>query len=173
MKENQELIHLNPPVRINGTIGLIQGDLWIRDGSIRDNILLELDYDKARYDRLAKLLNLEAIFLKFDEHDFSDSIRELNFSEKFMLNLARALYRNTSILLIEDVIWKLDEYWKKIVIESVIFQEFVNKTWIIITHDESLLSKSSKIVFMDNKKVREVGTLKEMRNKECFKDLQE
>jgi hypothetical protein len=72
MDENQELIHLNPPVRIHGSIGIILNDLWIRDGSIRENIILDLDFDQQLYARLTKILNLEAIFLKFPEFDNSE-----------------------------------------------------------------------------------------------------
>jgi len=173
MKENQELIHLNPPVRIFGDIGLIQGDLWIREGSIRDNITLDLDFDRTKYEKLSKLLNLEAIFLKFEDSDNSFNIRNLNFSEKFMINLARALYRHTSILLIEDILWKLEDYWKLLVVKSLILEEFSHLTWIIITHDIELLQKSSKIVHMTGKLIAGVGTFEELKKKKLFGELKE
>lgn len=191
MTENQELIHLNPPVRIHGTIGLIQGDLWIREGSIRSNILLDLEFDKPRYERLCKLLNLEAIFLKFAELDLSTSISSLTFSEKFMINLARAMYRKTSIFLIEDVIWRLDDYWQKLVIKSVIcdentstgtgpnrdrvncIEEFSNKTWIVITHNLDLLQRADNIVFLENKEIKEIGKLQQLKGSPCFEDIKQ
>lgn len=171
MKENKELIHLNPPVKIRGRAGLIQSDLWVRDGTIRDNILLELEYDKLKYETLTKILNLEAIFLKFPDLDLSKSLKELSFSEKFMINLARALYRNTSILMIEDIIWKLEDYWKQLVIKSIILEEFSHKTWVIITHNADLLSKANKVVYLNNQQIEEIGTLEHLKSKPCFRDL--
>lgn len=78
MREKNELVHLNPPVKIYGSIGLIQGELWIRDGTVRDNIILELEYHHQKYEFLAKLLSLESIFFKFPEGDASKALSKLN-----------------------------------------------------------------------------------------------
>eukprot|EP00345_Euplotes_harpa_P012092 CAMPEP_0168352350 /NCGR_PEP_ID=MMETSP0213-20121227/22507_1 /TAXON_ID=151035 /ORGANISM="Euplotes harpa, Strain FSP1.4" /LENGTH=237 /DNA_ID=CAMNT_0008363561 /DNA_START=176 /DNA_END=887 /DNA_ORIENTATION=+ len=162
MREFRELIHLNPPIRIYGTVGLISTDLWIRDGTLRENIILEHEFFQSKYDRLTKVLNLEAIFLKFPEFDQSKTDGELSFSEKFMINLARVLYRDNSIIIIEDVLWKLDEYWRKIVIKSVILDEYSAKIGL------ELLKQASKVVYLERGRVRQVSTYQEMQNMKGF-----
>ena len=78
MRNFRELIHLNPPVKIYGNVALIQTDLWIRDCWIRDNIILEQDFIKEKYDKISKILNLESIFIKFPELDSSRSLGRPN-----------------------------------------------------------------------------------------------
>ena len=74
MRNFRELIHLNPPVKIYGSVGLIQADIWIRECWIRDNIILEQDFIKEKYDKISKILNLESIFMKFPEMDSSKAL---------------------------------------------------------------------------------------------------
>ena len=88
-----------------------------------------------------------------------------------MLNLARALYRNTSIIIIEDWLWRLDEYWKKIVIKSAILDEYSSKTWIIVTHNLELLKRASKIVFMDKGKINSVWNYEQIKLKPIYSEL--
>jgi ATP-binding cassette, subfamily C (CFTR/MRP), member 1 len=90
-----------------------------------------------------------------------------------MINLARALYRNTSSVLIENVLSRLDEYWRKIVIKSVILQEYSHKTWLIATHNIDLLSKADKIIFIKDKKIDEIQNLEKIKAKPCFNDLKQ
>lgn len=85
-----------------------------------------------------------------------------------MINVARSLYRNSSILLVEDVVWKLDEYWKKIFLESVVLDEFSHKTWVMITHNLELLEKADKVVYMNKKVIKGVATYKSSKKKSYF-----
>ena len=90
-----------------------------------------------------------------------------------MLNLARVLYRNTSIIIVEDCIWRLDEYWKKIVIKSVILDEYSSKTWIIVTHNHELIKRASKIIYMEKGKINTIGRYEQIRIKPVYSELKE
>jgi ABC-type multidrug transport system fused ATPase/permease subunit len=76
---------------------------WLVDATIRDNILFGEDYDEARYADVVRLCGLTRDLMVMSNGDQS-VISDLNLSsgQRQRLSLARCIYNNPDIILLED-----------------------------------------------------------------------
>ena len=76
--------------------------------------------------------------------------------------LARAVYADTDIVLMDDPLSALDADVRKRVFEQVIVGELKAKTRILASHDMTFLSKADRILVMDDGKIVENGSYEEL-----------
>lgn len=86
---------------------------WIQSGSIRDNILYGKPMDKAGYDKAIKACALDKDINNFDHGDLTEiGQRGLNLSggQKQRIQLARAVYNDADIYLLDDPFSAVDAH---------------------------------------------------------------
>ena len=92
-------------VKINGTLSYAAQEPWIFCGTLRQNILFGQAYDGERYWKVLQVCALYQDIQKFDHSDLT-LVGErgvlLSGGQKARVNLARAIYRNADIYLLDD-----------------------------------------------------------------------
>ena len=92
-------------IKINGILSYAAQDLWIFCGTLRQNILFGQAYDGERYWKVLQVCALYQDIQKFDHSDLT-LVGErgvlLSGEQKARVNLARAIYRNADIYLLDD-----------------------------------------------------------------------
>ena len=92
-------------IKINGILSYAAQDLWIFCGTLRQNILFGQAYDGERYWKVLQVCALYQDIQKFDHSDLT-LVGErgvlLSGGQKARVNLARAIYRNADIYLLDD-----------------------------------------------------------------------
>lgn len=73
----------------------------------------------------------------------------LSGGQKARVSLARAVYAQKDIILMDDPISALDANVKKKIFEQVFLDELKDKTRILVTHAVDFLDKVDRIVIMD------------------------
>jgi len=73
----------------------------------------------------------------------------LSGGQKARVGLARAVYANKDIYLLDDPISALDAHVRKKVIENVIMTKLQNKTRILVTHAIDFVHHSDSLIIMD------------------------
>lgn len=96
-----ELKPLTGRCGINGTISYASQEPWIFPGTIRQNILCGLDYNVQRYNKVIMATGLNKDFSILTHGDQTDDAR-LTKGQKYRINLARCLYVDADIYLIDD-----------------------------------------------------------------------
>lgn len=92
-------------VKVQGTISYASQESWIFGASVRQNIIFGELYDSQRYNRVVKVCALERDFEQFPEGDqtvVGERGSSLSGGQKARINLARAVYRQADIYLMDD-----------------------------------------------------------------------
>ena len=92
-------------IQISGTLSYAAQEPWIFCGTLRQNVLFGQAYDRDRYWKVLQVCALHQDIQKFDHSDLTlvgERGVSLSGGQKARLNLARAIYRNADIYLLDD-----------------------------------------------------------------------
>lgn len=140
-------------IKVNGTISYVSQEPWVFAATIRQNILFGQDYNKERYNNVVKVCNLEKDFQQFPNGDLSivgERGASLSGGQKARVNLARAIYRDADIYLLDDPLSAVDIHVGKYLFEECINGFLGNKTRILVTHQVHVLCAANHIIVMNN-----------------------
>ncbi|XP_011701755.1 PREDICTED: multidrug resistance-associated protein 4-like, partial [Wasmannia auropunctata] len=138
---------------------------WLFDGTVRENILFGQSYDKARYMQVTNVCALTKDFQQFPQGDMTlvgDKGVSLSGGQRARINLARAVYRQADLYLLDDPLSAVDTrvarhlYWKCII------KYLHGKTRILVTHQLQFLKPANHIVVLDRGFVKMQGSYNEL-----------
>ena len=92
-------------IKINGTLSYASQEPWVFSGSLRQNILFGQPFDAERYWNVLNVCALTEDIQKFDYGDLAlvgERGVSLSGGQKARVNLARAIYRDADIYLLDD-----------------------------------------------------------------------
>lgn len=92
-------------VRVNGTVSYAGQEAWVFGATVRHNILFGQVYERQRYQRVIKACSLQRDFKQFPQGDqtiVGERGSSLSGGQKARINLARSLYRQADIYLLDD-----------------------------------------------------------------------
>ena len=146
-------------------IGLVSQDTFLFDGSIEDNIVYpekNPDLDQMRY---VSDLSQSSEFIdqfpdKFDTLIGERGVR-LSGGQRQRLAIARALYKNPSILIFDEATSSIDNHTESLIQKSM-KDICKDRTAIIIAHRLSTIRNANKIFVLDQGSVLENGTHNEL-----------
>ena len=105
--------HLLFQVRISGTAAYVPQTAWIQSGNIEENILFGSPMDRQRYKRViaACCLKKDLELLQYgDQTIIGDRGINLSGGQKQRVQLARALYQDADIYLLDDPFSAVDAH---------------------------------------------------------------
>lgn len=100
-------------VNVGGTLAYVSQTSWIQSGTIRDNILYGKPMDKARYMNAVNVCALDKDIKSFKHGDLTEiGQRGVNMSggQKQRIQLARAVYNDADIYLLDDPFSAVDAH---------------------------------------------------------------
>ncbi|CAH0557608.1 unnamed protein product [Brassicogethes aeneus] len=161
----QELPLISGKMKINGEISYASQEPWLFAGSVRQNILFGLPMDRDRYKMVVKKCALQRDFSLLpygDKTIVGDRGVSLSGGQRARINLARAVYKQADIYLLDDPLSAVDTHVGKQLFEECITGYLKNKTVILITHQLQYLKECSNILFIDDGAQKALGTYKEL-----------
>ena len=111
-----------PKIRIDGTMSLIEQTPFILNATIRDNILFGEELDEERYNRVVEACQLGRdleILNGGDLTEIGEQGVNLSGGQKARVSIARAVYANKDIILMDDPLSALDAHVKRKVFDKV------------------------------------------------------
>ncbi|KAF5904416.1 multidrug resistance-associated protein 9, partial [Clarias magur] len=161
-----EQMHLQSgSVSVNGTLAYVSQQAWIFHGSVRDNILMGEPFDQGRYNRVIHACSLKpdlAILPYGDQTEIGERGLNLSGGQKQRVSLARAVYSNRDIFLLDDPLSAVDAHVGKHIFEECIKKELKGKTVILVTHQLQYLEFCDEVLLLHNGKIKEAGTHREL-----------
>lgn len=149
----QELPLSSGSLKINGEISYASQEPWLFAGSVRQNILFGLPMDKDRYKTVVKKCALQRDFSLLpygDKTIVGDRGVSLSGGQRARINLARAVYKQADIYLLDDPLSAVDTHVGKQLFDDCINGYLRNKTVILITHQLQYLKDAANIVLIDD-----------------------
>ncbi|KAG7213689.1 hypothetical protein KM043_002932 [Ampulex compressa] len=122
---------------------------WLQRGTIRNNILFGKSYDHNKYKTVLKACALTDELNSLPNKDLTivgEAGNTLSGGQKTRISLARAIYANKDIYLLDDILATLDAKVAKHVFQHVILGLLQNKTRILCTHQTQYLIHASLII---------------------------
>jgi ATP-binding cassette subfamily C (CFTR/MRP) protein 4 len=98
-------------------------EAWIMNGTVRENIVLERQFDEQWYDRVLNSCCLKDDLLQLSSGDqtfVGDRGTQLSGGQCARINLARALYRDADVLVLDDPLSAVDSRVGGIIFHSAI-----------------------------------------------------
>lgn len=138
---------------ISGTISYASQQPWLFADTIQNNILFGQPYLKELYDEIVKVCALETDLREFSMRDKSlvgDRGILLSGGQKVRINLARAIYREADIYIMDDPLSAVDTNVGRDIFDKCICKHLENKTRILVTHHLQYLEKTDFIIVMNN-----------------------
>jgi ATP-binding cassette, subfamily C (CFTR/MRP), member 1 len=161
-------------IKLGGSLGLVQQTPWIQNDTIRENIVFGLPMDEDRYNRVIDICQLESdlgILKGGDLTEIGEKGINLSGGQKARISLARAVYADKDIVLMDDPISALDSNVKHKVFEEVFCGELRYKTRILVTHAVDFLHKADRIIIMEDGKIKYIGTYEELQHSKEIKHV--
>ncbi|XP_063690754.1 ATP-binding cassette sub-family C member 4-like [Bolinopsis microptera] len=151
----QELEH-EGILNIDRSVGFSSQVPWIFNGNIEENILFNRPLDKEKLNKC-----IESCYLTKDLELFPSGLYtlvgergvQLSGGQKARVNLARAVYGQDPIILLDDPLSAVDSRCAKHIFNKLIKDQLAGKTRILVTHATHFLSEVDRIVVMDTEVV--------------------
>ncbi|CAD8145904.1 unnamed protein product [Paramecium pentaurelia] len=147
-------------ILVNGTISVATQDPWIISGSIKKNITFMNQFDALKYKQVIKICGLErdiASFKNGDDTILGEKGDNLSGGQQKRINLARAIYNDADIYLLDDPTSALDIKVKYQIHQQCIQGYLKNKTRILFTNSLSNLQECDMIYMIENGKIIKQG----------------
>ncbi|XP_021561509.1 ATP-binding cassette sub-family C member 11 [Neomonachus schauinslandi] len=152
-------------VGVHGSLAYVPQQAWIIGGSVRENILMGDQYDKARYLQVLHCcsLNRDLEILPFgDMTEIGERGLNLSGGQKQRISLARAVYSDRELYLLDDPLSAVDTHVGKHIFEECIKKMLRGKTVILVTHQLQYLAFCDQIIFLEDGKICEKGIHNEL-----------
>ncbi|KAK9099160.1 hypothetical protein Syun_026205 [Stephania yunnanensis] len=160
-----EIPKISGSVSVYGSIAYVSQTSWIQSGTIRDNILFGKPMEKIRYKKAIKACALDKDIDSFDHGDLTEiGQRGLNLSggQKQRIQLARAVYNDADIYLLDDPFSAVDAHTAAILFNDCVMDALQNKTVILVTHQVEFLTEANRILVMEGGRVTQSGSYQDL-----------
>lgn len=162
------------PIKVRGSVSYVEQGSWIQNKTIQDNILFNEPYDAHRYAQTIKKCQLERdleILPAGDSTEIGEKGINLSGGQKARISLARAVYADTDIIMMDDPISALDANVRKQIFKHVFQGMLKDKTRILVTHAIDFLHLSDKIVVLKDGQIQACGTFEGLSNNKHLQDV--
>ncbi|XP_005586153.3 ATP-binding cassette sub-family C member 4 isoform X1 [Macaca fascicularis] len=151
-------------VSVHGRIAYVSQQPWVFSGTVRSNILFGKKYEKERYEKVIKACALKKDLQLLEDGDLTvigDRGTTLSGGQKARVNLARAVYQDADIYLLDDPLSAVDAEVSRHLFELCICQTLHEKITILVTHQLQYLKAASQILILKDGKMVQKGTYTE------------
>ncbi|XP_070559515.1 ATP-binding cassette sub-family C member 8-like [Ptychodera flava] len=141
---------------------------WLQNATLRDNILFGKEFDQNRYQDVIEACALKPdidILPAGDMTEIGERGINLSGGQKQRVSVARAIYSNADIVLLDDPLSALDVHVGAHLMEHGIIDLLVRegRTVILVTHHLQYLHHANKVILMEKGRLTKEGDLNKIR----------
>ncbi|ELT99905.1 hypothetical protein CAPTEDRAFT_158862 [Capitella teleta] len=150
-----------------GSMAYVPQQAWIQNGTVQENIMFSKTLFQPTYDDIIDACALTPdlkILAGGDQTEIGGKGINLSGGQKQRVSLARSVYQDCDVYLLDDPLSAVDAHVGKHIFERVIGPTGLlkHKTRILVTNSITYLSQMDQIVVMRNGEVSEIGTYQEL-----------
>lgn len=157
-----EMEKLEGKVHMKGSVAYVPQQAWIQNCTLQENVLFGQALNPKRYQQAleacALLADLEML-PGGDQTEIGEKGINLSGGQRQRVSLARAVYSDADIFLLDDPLSAVDSHVAKHIFDHVIGPEGVlaGKTRVLVTHGISFLPQTDFIIVLADGQVSEMG----------------
>ena len=140
-------------------ISYVPQSIFLFNKSVKDNIVSSTkNYDSVLLNKILEIVNLKndksnsSIIKKINSHNIGEFGEKISGGQRQKIAIARALYKNSNIIVFDEATSALDSISEKIIMNNISVN-YSSKTLIMVTHRKSTLAKCNKIFEIINGKL--------------------
>ncbi|KAM6952830.1 ATP-binding cassette sub-family C member 5 isoform 1-T1 [Lycodopsis pacificus] len=156
-------------VAVSGGFAYVAQQAWILNDSLKENILFGNEYDQDKYNAVLEACCLLPDLAELPYGDMTEiGERGANLSggQRQRVSLARALYSERPILLLDDPLSAVDACVGSHIFHKAIRGAAKGKTVLFVTHQLQYLSDCDEVILMKDGQIAEHGTHAQLMGKE-------
>ncbi|XP_075422206.1 multidrug resistance-associated protein 1-like isoform X3 [Ascaphus truei] len=154
-------------VFVKGSVAYVPQQAWIQNASLKNNVMFGRERKDALYKRVieacALLPDLD-ILPSGDRTEIGEKGVNLSGGQKQRVSLARAVYCNAEVYLLDDPLSAVDAHVGRHIFDKVIGPKGLlkDKTRLLVTHGVSYLPQMDSIIVMIDGKITEIGSYQDL-----------
>ncbi|CAG8541755.1 6472_t:CDS:10 [Ambispora leptoticha] len=151
--------------RIRGSISYVPHDAWLLNATLKENILFGNNFDSKRYQEVLHVcgVNRDLPLLSFgDQTEIGERGVNLSLGQRQRVSLARAVYSDADIVLLDDPLSAMDPVVAKHIFHECIRKYLKDKAVVYVTNQLQFLSDCDFIMVMKDGSCDEQGTYEEL-----------
>ncbi|WAQ96712.1 MRP3-like protein [Mya arenaria] len=151
--------------KIHGNVTVKQA--WIQNATLQDNVLFGKSADVSRYQEVIQACALQAdldIMPAGDQTEIGEKGINLSGGQKQRVSLARAVYQDRDLYLLDDPLSAVDSHVGKHIFDNIIGPNGLlkHKTRVLVTHGVGFLPYVDTIVVLVDGMVSEMGSYRQL-----------
>ncbi|CAK7335662.1 unnamed protein product [Dovyalis caffra] len=170
-----EVPKITGTIHVYGKIAYVSQSAWIQTGTIQENILFGAEMDPVRYQEVLERCSLVKDLEMFPFGDLTEiGERGVNLSggQKQRIQLARALYQDADIYLLDDPFSAVDAHTATSLFNEYVIEALSEKTVLLVTHQIDFLPAFNSILLMSAGEIIRSDTYNQlMVSSQNFQDL--
>ena len=151
----------------SGSVAFCPQQAWLANDTVKGNILFGNAYFKNTYQNCIRSCSLLAdlkLFPNGDQTEVGEKGVTLSGGQRQRIALARAVYSNADLVLLDDVLSAVDPHVARSLFEGVLLGELAGKTRIMVTNAIQFLPRADQIIILGSDgDIAFSGTYSEMR----------
>ncbi|KAK8811416.1 hypothetical protein WA158_003150 [Blastocystis sp. Blastoise] len=151
---------------LNGSVSFASQQAWMVNDTVRGNVLFGKEFEEERYKRALHVCCMEDDLKVLKGGEMCEiGERGINLSggQKARIGLARCVYSDTDIVIMDDPIAAVDAHVGKYLFNKCIKTELNGKTRILVTNALQYLPKCDYIVLLGDNTIEAQGTWEELK----------
>ncbi|XP_042497519.1 ABC transporter C family member 3-like [Macadamia integrifolia] len=160
-----EMPNVSGDIKLNGTKAYVAQSPWIQSGKIVDNILFGKEMDNERYEMILEACSLKndlELWAFGDQTMVGDRGINLSGGQKQRIQIARALYHDADIYLLDDPFSAVDAHTGNHLFKECLLGILGSKTVIYVTHQLEFLHSADLILVMKDGRITQTGKYEEI-----------
>ena len=156
---------------IHGKVAYVPQIPWVFSGTVRENILFGLPFQEERFQRVVHVCGLVkdlSDFVRGDLTEIGQRGVSLSGGQKARVGLARAVYSNADIYLLDDPLSAVDTKVGRKLFDSCILGELSGRIRLLATHQLQYLKNVNRIAVIEKGSVAYQGSYDELKAKGAF-----
>lgn len=172
---NEMVSHAGSRVKKNGKIAYISQEAFLQNETIKNNITFAQKFNAEKFNKVldaCQILPDLAILPGREETEIGERGVNMSGGQKQRINIARAVYSESDIYLIDDALSALDAFVGKKIMEDVFCKKMHGKTRVMVTHHLSLLEGHvNKVILIANGRILQFGKYEDVKKTKDFQDF--
>ncbi|XP_064120685.1 ATP-binding cassette sub-family C member 4-like [Macrobrachium nipponense] len=154
-------------ISVRGRVAYASQEPWVFSGTVKQNILFGQSFNEKRYNEVIRVCALEQDLEQLAEGDLTmvgERGVALSGGQKARVNLARAVYYDADIYLLDDPLSAVDTHVGRHLFDQCIMDHLKHKVRILVTHQLQYLKPASQILVLREGHTEAIGNYNQLVN---------